>query len=192
MDYIWLITVAGFIIVMVLHEKSIKRRFGEAQEEVRENRALDSKIARLYKEIEEMLDSFEAYVGEAHEELEKRRDELLTMSRQATTLYLQVMQPGVFAPKSQLEEETVPLPAEPDEREKTVKKPAKGKRADAPAEDGKNSRLSPRELAELEKMTSKAQKIRYLTGKGFNINEIARELNMGKGEINLILDLDKG
>jgi hypothetical protein len=185
------VSVVVFIIVLVLHEKSVKRRFDEAQAEARENRALDKKIARLYTEIEEMLDSFEAYVGEAHEELEARREELLTMSRQATTLYLQVMQPGVFAGKPQTEEP--PPPAEvPDEREKAIKKPAKGKKAPAPADEGKPGRISPREKAELEKMPSKAAKIRYLTGKGLNLNEIARELNMGKGEIHLILDLDKG
>jgi hypothetical protein len=148
---------------------------------------LDKKIARLYTEIEEMLDSFEAYVGEAHEELEARREELLTMSRQATTLYLQVMQPGVFANKPQPEE-----PPPEEEKPEVIKKPAKGKKGTEPADDGKPSRLSPRDRAELERTSGKAAKIRYLTGKGLTLNEVARELNMGKGEIHLILDLDKG
>ena len=189
-DVVFVISIAVLIIAMIMHERSVKRRFEEAQAEARENRALDKKIARLYKEIEEMLDSFEAYVGEAHEELEARREEMLTMSRQATTLYLQVMQPGVFAPKPQTDEPQ-PAAAE-DPKENVIRKPAKGKRADTPAEDGRSSRLSPRDLAELDKMSGKAQKIRYLTGKGLSLNEVAKELNMGKGEIHLILDLDKG
>ncbi|MDR0292711.1 MAG: hypothetical protein LBH95_00970 [Oscillospiraceae bacterium] len=188
---IWLAASAAvFIIALVLHEKSVKRRFTEARAELRENRSLDTKIVRLYREIEEMLDSFEAYVGEVHEELESRRNELLTLSRQATTLYMQVMQPGVFAPKPQIEEPQPPQ--EPPAREKAPKKETRpGKTGDAPAEEGRPSRLSPRDRAELDRLTGKGRKIRFLTGKGLSLNEVARELDIGKGEIRLILDLDK-
>ncbi|MCL2002667.1 MAG: hypothetical protein FWG72_01525 [Oscillospiraceae bacterium] len=182
---IWLAaSVLAFALALILHERSVRRRFGEAQAEVRENRALDSKIVRLYQEIEEMLDSFEDYVSEVHDELESRRNELLNMSRQATTLYMQVMQPGVFAPKPQPEESPPP-----EERAKTYTEPRPGRKG---AEDeSKPSRLSPRERADLDRLPGKGQKIRYLTGKGFTLNEVARELNIGKGEILLILDLDK-
>ena len=185
---IWLAaSVTVLVIVVVLHERSIRRRFTQAQAETQENRAMDRKIVRLYKEIEEMLDSFEEYVGEVHEEMESRRSELLTMSRQATTLYMQVMQPGVFASKPQAEEEPPPEP-----REKAGKKePRPAKKGEPPAEEGKTSRLSQRDRAELDRLTGKGQKIRYLTGKGLNMNEVARELDIGKGEIRLILDLDK-
>ncbi|MDR0324700.1 MAG: hypothetical protein LBI19_01225 [Oscillospiraceae bacterium] len=189
---IWLAaSVAALIIVLILHERSVRRRFKEAQAETRENRALDQKIVRLYREIEEMLDSFEAYVGEVHEELESRRNELLTMSRQATTLYMQVMQPGVFAPKPQVEE--APPPGEPPAPlDKPAKKePRPSKKGETPAEEGKPSRLSQRDRAELDRLPGKGQKIRYLTGKGLTMSEVARELNIGKGEIRLILDLDK-
>jgi hypothetical protein len=190
MWYIWLAaSVAVLVTALVLHEKSIKRRFDEAQSEVRANRALDAKIVRLYQEIEEMLDNFEAYVGETHEELELRRSELLNMSRQATTLYMQVMQPAVFAPRPQ--PEAVPPPEEPAQHETPYKEPQSGKKASAAEEDGKPSRLSPRERADLDRLPGKGQKIRFLTGKGFTLSEVARELGIGKGEILLILDLDK-
>lgn len=188
---IWLAaSVTVLIIVLILHERSIKRRFEETRAEARENREMDQKIVRVYKEIEEMLDSFEAYVGEVHEELELRRNELLAMSRQATTLYMQVMQPGVFAPKPQTEETP---PEDPEPREKAVKKPPAGKKGKEPPaeEEGKPSRLSPRDRASLDKLPGKGQKIRFLTGKGFSLNDVARELNIGKGEIRLILDLEK-
>ena len=184
---IWLAgSVAALVIALLLHERSVRRRFEQLQAELRENRAMDQKIVRLYREIEEMLDSFEAYVGEVHDEMESRRDELLTMSRQATTLYMQVMQPGVFAPKPQTEEP--PPPAEPSVREKPAQKEA-GPRKEA--EEGRPSRLTQRDRAELDRMSGKGQKIRFLTGRGLSLPEVARELNIGQGEIRLILDLDK-
>jgi hypothetical protein len=128
-----------------------------------------------------------------HEELELRRNELLTMSRQATTLYMQAMQPGgVFTPKPQMED-AEPAGEEQPREQLAVKKELSGmKKGDVPAEEGKPSRLTPRDCAELDRMTDKRQKIRYLSAKGLNISEMARELNIGKGEIHLILDLDKG
>jgi hypothetical protein len=185
---VWLagsIVLCIVVIAMLSHERSVKRRFEEAQAELRENRAMDQKIVRLYKEIEEMLDNFEAYVGEVHEDLEAQRNELLTMSRQATTLYMQVMQPGVFAPKPAPEPQPEPRPAEEPARAERRENPP-------PADDGKPpSRLSPRHRTELGRISGKGQKIRYLTGKGLTMSEIARELDIGKGEIRLILDLDK-
>ena len=190
--YIWLgAAFVLLVIIWILHGRSVKRRFEEARAETRENRALDQKIMRVYKELEEMLDSFEAYVGEVHEELELRRNELVTMSRQATTLYMQVMQPGVFAPKPSPEEP--PPEEEPREQRPAKKEPRGGKNGKkGEAGEGKPSRLSPRDRAELERMTDKRRKIRYLSGKGLSISEMARELDIGKGEIHLILDLDKG
>ena len=184
-------SVAVFAVALILHERSVRRRFARAQTETRENRALDQKIVRLYREIEEMLDSFEAYVGEVHEELESRRGELLTMSRQATTLYMQVMQPGAFAPKPPPED--LPPPEEDPQEPRSSKKEAHngitGKKT--PPESDKPSRLSARDRAELDRLPGKGQKIRFLTGKGLPLGEVARELKIGKGEILLILDLDK-
>jgi hypothetical protein len=190
MEYVWLIiSVVAFFTALILHERSVRRRFEEAQAEVRENRALDDKIVRLYQEVEEMLDNFEAYIGEVHEELELRRGELLNMSRQATTLYMQVMQPGVFAPKPQTEEPPRPE-EEPERRDLPVREAQPAPKA-AGGDEGKQSRLSPRERTELDRLPGKGQKIRFLTGKGYTLNEVARELGVGKGEILLILDLDK-
>jgi hypothetical protein len=188
MWYFWLaLSVAVLIIVLILHERSVKRRFDEAQAEARANRALDEKIVRMYQEIEEMLDNFEEYIGEVHGELEIRRNELLNMSRQATTLYMQVMQPGVFAPRPQFEESSAP--EEP--AQKTPPESQFIRKAAATEEDGRQSRLSPQERANLDRLPGKGQKIRFLTGKGYTLNDVARELGIGKGEIMLILDLDK-
>lgn len=189
---LWFAALAAvFALALILHERSVRRRIDKAQAELRENRTLDAKIARLYRDIEGMLDSFETYVGEVHDEQELRRNELLTLSRQATTLYMQVMQPGVFAPPKPPEEqppppeETAPRPAGKKKEAHSGKEPVPA----APAEE--KSRLSPRDRAELDKLSGKGQKIRFLTGKGLSLGEVARELNIGKGEVRLILDLDK-
>ena len=190
----WEIWLAGavllFALALCLHERSVKKRFRRAFDELRENRELDAKIFRLYQDIEGMLDSFEEYVGEAHSEMESRRTELLSLSRQATTLYMQVMQPDAYPPPSREREE----PREPSPANAPASKKPREENAPAAEKPQKNdrSKLSARDRAELEKKTGKEQKIRFLINRGLDIIEIARELNIGKGEVRLILDLDKG
>ncbi|MDR1692658.1 MAG: hypothetical protein LBR72_04805 [Oscillospiraceae bacterium] len=173
----WQVWVAAFAFgaALLLYALSVRKQFVQLREEAREAREMDAKIYRLYNEIEEMLDSFEAYVSEIHDEMESSRNELVAMSRQATTLYMQVMQPDAY-PK--------PKPVEEPKPEKTEKP------TPPPAREEK-SKLSQRDLAELGKLEGKGKKIRFLMGRGLNMGEIARELKIGKGEIRLILDLDK-
>lgn len=178
---VWVAALAfGFGITLLIYALSVKQQFEKVREEQRENRELDAKIFRLYNEIEEMLDSFEAYVSEVHDEMESRRTELIAMSRQATTLYMQVMQPDAYPPPRP------PKPEEPPAEERPVLK----KTEETPPKEEK-SKLSAHDRTELEKLDGKGKKIRFLMGRGLNMSEIARELKIGKGEIRLILDLDK-
>ncbi len=180
---VWVAALAlGFGITLLIYALSVKRQFEKVREEQRENRELDAKIFRLYNEIEEMLDSFEAYVSEVHDEMESRRTELIAMSRQATTLYMQVMQPEAYPKPPRPEEASAAKEERP-----AVTKPEK---EDAPPKEEK-SKLSARDRTELGKLDGKGKKIRFLMGRGLNMSEIARELKIGKGEIRLILDLDK-
>ncbi|MDR1669755.1 MAG: hypothetical protein LBR76_07345 [Oscillospiraceae bacterium] len=184
---VWVAALAFvFSLTMLIFALSVRKRLQKMREEQKETRELDAKIFRLYNEIEEMLDSFEAYVGEVHDEMESRRSEMVAMSRQATTLYMQVMQPDAYP---------VRPPAKPEEpaREEAPRPPAgKAEKAEkAPPPKEEKSKLSPRDLVELGKLNSKGKKIRFLMGRGLNMSEIAREMKIGKGEIRLILDLDK-
>lgn len=178
---VWVAALAlGFTITLLIYALSVKRQFEKVREEQKETRELDAKIFRLYNEIEEMLDSFETYVSEVHDEMESRRNELVAMSRQATTLYMQVMQPDAYPPPRP------PKPEDPPAEER----PALKKTDETPPKEEK-SKLSARDLMELGKLGSKGKKIRFLMSRGLNMSEIAREMKIGKGEIRLILDLDK-
>lgn len=177
---IWFILlIAVNILFWWIHTASVKKKLDEYRKEASEHRVRDEKIFRLYGDIESMMDSFEQYVSEVHDEQEQRRMELLETSRQATTLYMQVMQPGSF-------KQAVPSPLpQPQQREEPTPQPRKE------PEQHTQSKLSPRDTQELARLATKGQKVRYLMGKGFNVSDIARELGIGKGEVSLIVDLDK-
>ncbi|MCL2082111.1 MAG: hypothetical protein FWH04_02590 [Oscillospiraceae bacterium] len=210
----WFIVMLIFNIFMFYRQSvKTKKRLEDAQKESQEVRNLDEKVYRLYQEIESMLDNFEIYVNEVHDELESRRTEILEMSRQATTLYMQVMQPGAFGnvvaitPPKQEPEKTKPQEQEVEEpkaepkakaatRSKAKPKPKTSPPPETQEENLKekaqsSGRLSERDQKELEKLDTKGKKVHFLMGRGLTIDETARELSMGKGEIQLIVDLDK-
>ncbi|MCL2084351.1 MAG: hypothetical protein FWH06_03720, partial [Oscillospiraceae bacterium] len=58
-------------------------------------------------------------------------------------------------------------------------------------EKPKPSRLSDRDKEALGRLATKPQKVRFLMSRGLSVEEVARELDIGKGEILLIADLDK-
>jgi len=190
----------GFLLFR--HAKKTRKQLDDLRRAAREVRDMDEKVYRLYQEIEGMLDNFESYVSEVHDELEARRTEILEMSRQATTLYMQVMQPGVFgsaigippgdraahsAPATS-GEEPPGLYNQPEPRPEPSGAGARKRKEPPKPTSGK---LSDREQKELDRLDTKGKKVRFLMGRGFTLDEVARELSIGKGEIQLIVDLDK-
>lgn len=117
-------------------------------------------IFTLYQHIEEMLDSFEEYVGEMHAGLDEKREELLELSRQARAVYLQALEakPPVVPPE--------PEPVEPIPIPQFVKPPKK--------EAGK-SRLSDKDKEALGRFVTKPQKVRFLMSRGLSLEEVAQK-----------------
>ncbi|MCL2031215.1 MAG: hypothetical protein FWG93_06680, partial [Oscillospiraceae bacterium] len=151
----------------------------------------EARVFKLYQEIETMLDSFEQYVPEVHEELERERAALNETARQAQMLLMQAMEKAAA-----IEKLAVPVPV-PAEAEPPSRPPARGGRPktarpeDAPEPKPSDSRLSERDRQTLAGLDTKARRVRFLMSRGFAVDEIARELNIGIGEIRLITDLDK-
>lgn len=194
----WFIALAVFTLAIHLWQaRRTAKKLSEMQTESEQIRSMDEKIFRLYQEIESMLDNFEEYVSEVHEEQEFRRKELLEMSRQATTLYMQVMQPSVYTGlRPPLPDSAEPLPelqkAHGYETPETYKPVSQGdKKAEDLRSQVKASKLASRDRLELDRLSTKGQKVRYLMSRGFTIDDVARELELGKGEIKLIVDLEK-
>ncbi len=135
----------------------------------------EASVFKLYEEIESMLDSFEDYVREVHEGFEAERARLDELFRQVSLLHGQLgervpisyVPPPVSAPEAR--------PAEPA-AEPTAPPP---------------SRLSQKDRDTLDKMGKKSQKVRFLMSRGLSLDEVARELGIGKGEVRLIADLEK-
>jgi len=192
----WFIALFAFNLLMLLWQsRRTQKKLEEMQTESERIRNMDEKIFRLYQEIESMLDNFDAYVNEVHEEQEARRKELTEMSRQATTLYMQVMQPAAFGGLRGAERAETPPPPElenlPPVYARPEPKAVSEGNSEVLREKVKASKLVSRDRLELDRLTTKGQKVRYLMGRGFTIDEVARELGIGKGEIKLIVDLDK-
>ncbi len=153
----------------------------------------EAKVFKLYQEIEVMLDSFDQYLREVHEELEENRTALNELSRQATVIYMQT----IDAKPVQHSATPVQTP-EPDDKPKVYSQyaplPSKTEELAAKVEEAKNlknSRLSTKDRETLSKLSSKAQKVRFLMSRGLSIDEVAYETDIGKGEIRLITDLDR-
>ena len=205
--------------VWIIHAVHTRRKFAELRAENELMRDKDEKIFRLYQNIEAMLDSFEAYVGEVHGELELRRTELLEISRQATTLYMQGIRPSapsqaapsqttssqaaniqtvsnaasMQTPFTYAAYEATPISAPSQAAPSQAAEPyasqyAPPARKVQPEPPG---RLSSRDRHELAKLSGKNKKVRFLMGRGLSVEETARELGIGKGEVLLIVDLDK-
>ncbi|GHV35539.1 hypothetical protein FACS18949_13720 [Clostridia bacterium] len=58
--------------------------------------------------------------------------------------------------------------------------------------EASKSRLSEKNKEALGRFATKPQKVRFLMGLGLPLEEVAKELDIGKGEVLLITDLDKG
>ena len=178
--YAWMLLafqITLFLVIFVIKPKKTEEVSPERHED---------RIFKLYTQIEEMLDSFEEYVGETHTGLEEKRQELIELNRQAQVVYMQVLS----APKPAVVEAAAPPPAEelePSvEPEKQAKPPAPPKKKAADT-----SRLTDKDKESLGRFATKPQKVRYLMSRGFSLDEVAKELDIGRGEVILIAELDK-
>ena len=140
--------------------------------ETERQRDREVKLFKLYQEVEDMMDSFEEYVNEVREELEKERADVMELSRKAAEVYLR----------------TLDRPSVPPVETPKIIRPA------PPAQDAEKkpeSRLTAKDRDALRRFATKAQKVRYLMSCGFALEEVAKELNIGKGEVKLIAGLQK-
>lgn len=177
--YAWLLIALQCVCLIWLYV--LNNKLKKKEESTADGR--EDKIFKLYGEIEEMLDSFESYVGEMHTQLEDKRTELIELNRQAQVVYLQALEgsrqtepENILAAKSA----AAPAPAVVH-RADSVKKP----------DEKYRSRLTDKDKESLGRFATKPQKVRFLMSRGLSIDEVARELDIGKGEVLLIADLDK-
>ncbi len=189
--------IAGFSVIIlvlaVVFVRYVMRRLDSVEGSPASDRR-EEKIFRLYSEIESMMDSFEEYVGEVHEELERERAELAELSRRASSLYMQAEdrvlnlseytqgnEPSGGAPRRSAAPESPLAPG--------------GRMSGAPGQENsgnkRESRLSSRDRSTLSGLKTKSQKVRFLMSRGLSLEEVARELGIGKGEVKLIADLEK-
>lgn len=147
----------------------------------------EARVFKLYQEIEGMLDSFEQYVTEVHEELERERTALHETSRQAHVMLMQSMEKAAAIEKlAAAPPPPPPVSASPEKKTQDAKEKEKVPETKTP-----RSRLSDRDRQTLDKLESKSKRVRFLMSRGFAVDEVARELDIGIGEVRLIADLDR-
>jgi membrane protein involved in colicin uptake len=192
--YSWLVFIAIQIAVIIWVRGAVKRLKSD-QNQMESPDSRQEKLIRLYQQIEEMLDSFEEFVGEVHGQLDGKRAELIELNRQAQVIYLQVLEASsrqaeeaarvVYEPEAALPPEA---PVRKAAAGRVIKQGEWGKKADGTQ---KQSRLSDRDKETLGSLSTKPQKVRFLMSRGMSLEEVARELDIGKGEVLLITDLNK-
>jgi hypothetical protein len=131
----------------------------------------EARLVELYGGVEELMDAFEGYLEEVRREIEAERASLRALTRPAADT---PAQPDPAPPAEAPPEEPAPGAAE-------MSRPA-------PAAA---SRLSGPDREALARGGAKAQKVRFLLGRGLSVDEAARELGIGKGEARLIAALDR-
>ena len=199
--------IVGFPVLMlaaaVFFSRHVIKRLGSVESSLVADRR-EEKLFKLYSEIEDMLDCFEEYVGEVHEELEGKREELAEISRRASSLFMQAedrfAQLADFQPQIRL----LPLPkasqqslqqtapqTTPKSTMQTILQAPSQKPLTAPKSDPsrRDSKLTAQDRGTLKGLKTKTEKVRFIMGKGLSLEEAARELGIGKGEVRLIASL---
>jgi hypothetical protein len=179
LEYVALI-IACFTALICLTQLNRLQQRVEKQGKTTDTDQRLAKILALYDNIEGLMDSFEHYVEEMRQELERERGHMTELSRQAAVLYSKSSAPN-HSPE--------PPPELPKELEQNGGPVPNG--APIPGKAKRTSRLTDSDIRKLDEMTTKQQKVRFLMSRGLSLEEVARELNIGKGEVRLIADLDK-
>ena len=149
----------------------------------------EARLLALYNHHEELMDVFETYIEEVRKYVEKERTALLEMSRQASILFTRAMAPPP-APRVAVHEPQ-PDPEPPVLRivhptADPAQKPQK-----PPPQYTSGSRINSRTRTALDRYPTKPQRVRYLMGQGFPLEDVARELGIGTGEVRLIAELER-
>ncbi len=182
-DWILLIAVAAafFFLFQYVKKQLAARTETDTTVVQREARLVD-----LYNHVEELMDVFETYIEEVRQDIERERASLTEMSRQAATLYMRALESPVhpIAPAPIAPAPTAPPPPPP--------LPLTEQRAaeDLDAAPG-SARLSDRDREALGRFATKPQKVRFLMSRGLALEEVARALGIGKGEVRLIAELER-
>jgi TolA-binding protein len=191
---------AFFLLARRLRAETRRKPPAEARAEQREER-----LTELYGHIEELMDVFESYVEEVRQDFERERAALAELSRQAAALYARgpetaaapvpTAEPVAVPPAAPGGAQPAPAPAASGGVNAPVIRPAAFPAFDAEAEKGRKteppSRLSGRDKAALGRFATKPQKVRFLMSRGLALDEVARELGIGWGEVRLIAELEK-
>jgi len=156
----------------------------------------EARLVELYGHVEELMDVFEAYIDEVRQDVEKDRAELTELSRQAAVIYTRI------ADTQRVESGELRVESADKTPAPQLLTPSKGgpPRIVRPAHPAPlpnsqlstlNSQLSPRDLEELGRFATKPQKVRFLMGRGLALEDVARALGVGTGEVRLIAELEK-
>jgi len=124
--------------------------------------AKDEKLLRLYRQIEDMMESFEEYVNEVKRELTSDRE--------------------VF--QDSLDKYELKINEKIKEFENSTSKEGTAKTSQA-----KKSKSSKNPPPKVEKL-SKQEQVKQLYSEGMTQNDIAKKLNLTSGEIKLIIDVN--
>jgi hypothetical protein len=183
LEYVALIISCLTAMLCLTQMNRIQQRVDKKNKAMDDDRRMETILA-LYDNIEGLMDNFEHYVEEVRQEFERERGHMTELSRQAAVLYSKSAVP-VNTGVSLTEPQSDPIP---EQSEQTTENGATRTIQHKPL---RSSRLTESENRKLSEMSAKQQKVRYLMSRGFSLEEIARELDIGKGEVRLIADLDK-
>ena len=154
----------------------------------------EAHLVELYGHVEELMDVFEAYIDEVRQDIEKERAELTELSRQAAVLFTRVLaeqKPDGEAAGASAQIRLATPGVQPVERSES--EPPRIVRPVAPTTDRRafGDNLSAGDREALGRFATKPQKVRFLMGRGLALEDVARALGIGTGEVRLIAELEK-
>jgi len=177
--------------------RSLRRELRKTREQLFQS-GREQKLLSVYANIEDLFDSFEEFVRETRGELERDRREMVELSRQATAIYVRV-----------IEQEMVPIAPPPPEpllpaADEPLLVPAPAAKVRTPSAKPRASAAKPKtavpaagtpithtvltvkDRESLQRFANKNQKIRFLLTLGLSQGDVARELDIGVGEVRLV------
>jgi len=188
-----LLTLTLFVLAIwsYVQIRSLRREIRRTREQLFQS-GREQKLLSAYANIEDLFDSFEEFVRETRGELERDRRELTELSRQATAIYVRVIE---HEPVVQTQPAAAPVEPPP----MIVEEPAAAPKPRARTSQAKPKAAVPKAVSEavhtvltaenresLQRFTNKNQKIRFLLTLGLSQGDVARELDIGVGEVRLV------
>ena len=175
--------------LLVRYVLSAVARMNEAAKASQGSAEREARLLELYGHVEEVMDVFESYIEEVRRDVEKERAALTEMSRQAAALFSRASAIAAAAEHQPASVAAVAAAAPPRyEQPPRHEPPPVPKTTPAPAV---KSHLSSKDREALGRFATKPQRVRFLMGRGLPLEEVARELGIGTGEVRLIAELEK-